>query len=450
MNKSKAIVVITIVSVLIVLGIVSAFVNLDNGELGIYKYISYPKLIKLGLDLKGGVYAVYEASADTDKGDIETRMNGTRDALETMLFNKGYTEAVVTLENDNRIRVEVPDVDDPRAIFDLIGRPATLEFTENDASKTGENGLPDRGQVYVSGKNLKNVYVTLDQNNNYAVALEFDDVGTRAFAKATSERINQNISIWVGDECVTTAKVNTAINDGNAIITGNYDYDSANALVTRIQAGAFDVALSMIDTNTISATLGDTSLNTSVIAGLVGLALIIVFMCVFYRLFGVAASMSLMIYGTAYILFLAIFPWVQLTLAGIAGVILSIGMAVDGNIVIFARIKDEFRLGNASYIGDDGMLKNKSMSIHAAVKNGYRKATPAIIDGNITTILGCIVMLFVGGSAIKSFAITLLIGVVISVLCSLLVSRVLVYSMIALAKDDPKLYSLSVGGADHE
>lgn len=445
-DKGIAISVLTVISVLIVLGVVFAFVSLDNGELGVYDYVAYPNNISLGLDLKGGVYAVFEPKT-TNEANLESRMQGTADALESMLFNKGYTEAVVSLENNNtRIRVEVPDVDDPETIFTLIGKPASLVFSSS------ETDIPTTANTYLTGKHVENAYVGYE-DNQYVIALEFDDEGAKLFETATTDRLNKSLSIWINDELVTSPTVNSVISNGKAIITGNYTYESASELATRIQAGAFDVELNMIESNTITATLGENSVRTSVLAGLIGLALIIVFLCVFYRLYGVAASLALLIYSTFYIFFLSIFPWVQLTLSGIAGVILSIGMAVDGNIVVFGRIRDEYRLGNADTIGADGKVIGKSMSVHAAIKAGFRKALPAIIDGNVTTLLGCIVMLFVGGSSIKSFAITLMIGVILSVLSTVFLTRVLVYSIYHLSNTKPQLFALPVaqqGGADHE
>lgn len=428
MNKTKAIVVLSIISVLIVLGIVFGFMSLDNGQLGIYDYVAYPKNISLGLDLKGGVYAVFEPRS-TDVENLEGRMQGTADSLEDMLFDKGFTEAVVTLENNNtRIRVEVPDVDDPETIFTLIGQPASLAF-----SSAGSGEELTEENTYVTGEYVENAYVSYDSDSGYVVALEFNNVGATLFAKATEERLNKALNIWINGEWKLGPTVNSVIANGRAIITGNYTYEEANNLAISIQAGAFDVELTMVESNTISPSLGTNSVKTSVIAGLIGLALVIVFMVVFYRLLGVAASIALLFYSTFYIFFMSIFPWVQLTLAGIAGVILSIGMAVDGNIVVFSRIRDEFRLGQAV-----------SMGVHPAIQQGFKRATPAIIDGNVTTILGCIVMLFVGGSSIKSFAITLMIGIIISLFTVLLISRVLVYSIYALAGNKPKWYSLPV------
>ncbi len=451
MKKSTAIVVLSIFCVLIVLGSVFAFVSFDDGELGIYDYYAYPKNISLGLDLVGGVYAEFEPKT-SETGDIGSRMEGTAQSLESMLFDKGYTEAVVSLQDNNtRIRVEVPDVDDPEEIFNLIGRPASIEFR-----KEGQNETPS-STPYVTGKDLENAYVSMNNNGQYVISLEFDSAGATKFAAATEERKGSTISIWINGEWVMSPTVNAVISNGKAVIEGNYSYEEAYNLATQIQAGAFDVELELVESNTITATLGANALKRSIIAGLVGLALIIVFMVVFYRLLGVGASLALLIYTTFYIFFLSIFPWVQLTLSGIAGIILSLGMAVDANIVVFARIRDEYKKTNVimSEAAADSDAHRKS--VLASIKTGFSKATPAIIDGNVTTLIGCIVMLFVGGAAIKSFAITLMIGVIISLFTAMFVTRVLVYAIYALAYKDGKnvaekfnLPVVEAKGADNE
>lgn len=442
MSKTKAIVVMTIICVLIVTGTVFAFVSLDDGELGIYDYIAYPATISLGLDLKGGIYAVYEANSE-DTENLESRMQGTATALGNLLFEKGYTERTIALQNNNtRIRVEVPDVDNPETVFNLIGRPATLEFRKEgkDEEKTTD--------PYVTGKDVEKAYVTLSEDGEYEVALEFNDEGAKKFADATSELVGKPLNIWINDEWKLGPNVNEAITTGRATISGGYTYETASELATSIQAGAFDVELMLIESRTITPTLGVNAIRTSVLAGLIGLALIIIFMISVYRLLGVAASLALMIYTVTYLFILSIFPWVQLTLAGIAGVILSLGMAVDANIIIFSRIKDEYR--NAGAFGETSGAKMLEKSVHTSIKDGFRKATSAIIDGNVTTILGCIVMMFIGGASLKSFAITLTIGIVISVFTALVISRVLLYSMLEMTKNKPTYYNLYRGGAENE
>ena len=454
MTKGKAIAVFAIIGVLIVMGAVFAFVSLDNGELGVWDYKAFPRAISLGLDMKGGVYAVFEANTDNTT-DLSSRMDGTAEQLSKMLYNKGYTEATVAKVGDDRLRVEVPDVSDPKTLFNLIGTPSSLEFrTEGQGEELTDAGL------WVDGKHLEKAYVSLNNNNEYVVAIKFDSYGTERFAAATTELSTNNgvLNIWVNGEWLMGPSVKNPITDGSAIIESAdwaSDYTAASDMATKLLAGAFDVELKLVESREISATLGDNALSTSLLIGAIAIAIIIILLILLYRLLGVASGIALIYYVITYVFILSVFPWVQLTLAGIAGVILSIGMAVDGNIVVFSRVRDEFAMGNAVTYDEAGIPSIKHMSVHAAIKAGFAKGTPAIVDGNITTLLGCIVMLFVGGSAIKSFAITLMIGIIFSMLTVLLVSRLICYCLYALVGDKPKVFNLPVtqvseGGADNE
>ena len=427
MTKAKAIVVFVIMGILIATGAVFAFVSLDNGELGVYDYKAYPKNISLGLDMKGGVYAVFEANT-TDVSDLESRMNGTVDQLSDMLYEKGYTEATVSKVGNDRIRVEVPDVSDPETLFTLIGTPSSLEFRSEGQGET----FTDAG-LWVTGKDLETAYVSVNEDKQYVIALQFDEEGTKKFATATSERLNQSLNIWINGEWVMGPTVNSVISDGKAIITSSEwanDYDKANEYVTSLLAGAFDVELKLVESREISATLGDNALSSSLIIGAISIALIILLLILLYRLLGVSSGIALLYYIITYVFVLSVFPWVQLTLAGIAGVLISIGMAVDANVVIFSRIKDEYRIGTGE------------ISIQTAVSSGFRKSISAIMDGNITTLLGCVVMYFLGTSAIKSFALTLAIGIIISIFTALVVTRLLVSSFLAFNRENPKFYNL--------
>jgi len=421
-SRKKSIVLLSIIGVIIVLGTVFAFINLDQGQLGVYDYIAYPKAIKLGLDLKGGVYAVFEANEE-ETDDLAGRMEGTVDSLQELLFSKGYTEASVTLQSGNRIRVEVPDVEDPENVFQLIGKPATLEFKKDEES-----------EPYVTGADLNTAYVSTDENGKYVVALEFNSEGTEKFANATQERLNQTIGIYINGVEKISPTVNNVISNGKATIsngTQGYSYDEAYNLAVSIQSGAFAVKLKLIESRTISPTLGVDALKTGIIAGAIGIALVFIFMGVVYRMLGLAADIALALYIIVLLFFLSIFPWVQLTLPGIAGIILSIGMAVDANVIIFSRIKDEFRSGK---------------TIRTSVKEGFSKATSAILDSNITTIIGAIVLWIFGATAIKGFAITLFTGIVLSLFTSMVITRLLLKAMLSFNDESPKLYNLESHG----
>lgn len=430
MSRKKSIVLLSCICVIIILGTVFAFINLDNGELGVYDYISYPKGIKLGLDLKGGIYAVFEADEE-DADDLQDRMQGTVTSLQNLLFSSNYTEAVVTLQSGNRIRVEVPDVEDPEHIFMLIGRPATLEF------KATEDSEP-----YVTGNNLKKAYVSQDENANYVVAIEFDDEGTKKFEEATRDRQGQTLGIYINGVKKIEPTVNQVINTGKAVISsgsssgGGYSYEEAYELAVSIQSGAFAVNLKLIESKTVSPTLGENALKMGIIAGAIGIFLVIILMLVMYRLLGLAANIALIIYIIIFVFFLSIFPWVQLTLPGIAGIILSVGMAVDANVIIFARIKDEYRKGK---------------TIRTSVNEGFKKATTAIIDANITTLIGAGVMWAFGAVSVKGFAIVLFIGIVLSLFSSMVVTRLLLQAFLSFNDEKPLSYNLNrLGGGSDE
>lgn len=420
MKKWQSIVILTVLAILIVLGSVFGFLSLDNGELGITNYYAYITNISLGLDLSGGVYAVYEVDesklTDEQKSDIDNLIKGTMASLESLLFSKGYTEAQVT-ESNKRIRVEIPDEDDPERIFSLIGRPSSFEFKEYVDGKEGDLSLNDaNGKVKLeekfTGTDIASTGVRYDDSTGYyEVVLSFTEEGTKKFSTATTALTGSQLSIWINDEFVIAPNVNSAITQGTASISGNYSYDQAYDLAVRIQSGSFPLVLKMSESNTLTATLGSSAIKAGLISGIVGLVLIFLYVIIMYKLMGVAASLSLWFYSLTYLFFLSIFPWVQLTLSGIAGVLLSIGMAVDANVIIFERVKEEYRNGK---------------TMRTSILTGFKRSLGAIIDGNVTTIIGAVVLIAFGAATIKSFGITLLIGIIISLLASLLLTRLII------------------------
>lgn len=418
MSKKKSIIILAILTLIVVA--VSLVTVPLNGEDSVpvgesnYDFIWVYKAISLGLDLQGGMYAVYIADLEGKTGDEATAaMDGTISNLQELLFNKGYTEAVVTSQTENnvrKIRVEVPDIEDTETLMSLIGDPAELTFTDAD------------GNVVIRGEeHLKNASVT-QENGEYQILLQFNDKGTTAFANATAAATSTNkvtINIVIDGETIMSPQASQPITGGTATIStpGGYTYDQAYAYATKIQSGLLGVKLTLDEVQTISPSLGKDAMSNSLIAAAVGICLIIIFMILIYKLMGVAASMALIIYVELLVFFLAAFPWVQLTLPGIAGVLLSIGMAVDANVIIFERIKDELSTGR---------------SLESSIKMGFKRATPAIIDGNVTTLIGAVVMWIFGATTIKSFAITLFIGIVLSMFTALIISRVILYCIVAL------------------
>lgn len=450
MNKKKSITIFIILSVLIVITAVLAFVEFP---IGLYDYNGYAKSIKLGLDLSGGVSAVFDV-VDTDedgnkidKDTLRASLDGVVSSMQALLISKNYTEAVVSydLSGDPTLTVEVPNVDDPERVFDLIGRPASLKITN------GKEGTEEK--VYIIGKkHLESVGLTQDPDypSSYAVSLQFNKEGTTAFATATTENKGGQVVFFINNEKFMTVNVNTVISDGRAIIqqsNGGYSYEAAYELATRLQAGTFGVDLISREPNIVSPTLGDSAIRNSLIAGAIGMFLVLVFMFVVYRNFGLMADIALIIYVELLLVLCAVFG-VQLTLPGIAGIVLGIGMAVDANIVIFERIKDEFK-NNIGIAEPDFFSKptrsadGKITSQGGIISVAFRRAAVTVIDANITTLIGAVVLWILGGQAVVGFAITLFISILVSMFTSLIVTRGLIYTLTGFdGYNNPKLYNL--------
>lgn len=415
-NKKAATFVIGLVAVLLVLAGVFGFVSV---ELGTTDYLAFIKNIKLGLDLEGGVYAVYECQRPADQeytdDEFKAAVDGTAKTLEDLLFSKGFPEAQVSTSG-NQIRVEVPSVNDQDDIFALIGRPATLEMYETD---TEGKKVDNTAKPLISGKDVKSASVGQDENGKYIIALKFNKDGTKKFADATTKLQGKNMGIFINKELLMNPKVEAVISNGEASITGDYTYEQANETAVKIQSGAMAIPLNLLESDTISPTLGSTSTRDGLIAGGVGLLLIMAFMIWRYRMMGVAASISLLFFTATYLFFLSIFPWVQLTLPGIAGILLSMGMAVDANVIIFERIKE--------------LRQGRMKKLASCVDEGFKNSYSAILDGNVTTLIGAIVLIILPTAAsIKGFAITLLIGIIISLISALFFTKLMIKSMFVL------------------
>ena len=427
MKKKSSIVKLTLIGVALAIGIVLSVFSFKL-PFGFYNYKSFASSIKLGLDLKGGIYAVYDTNSD-GADNFQSKLEGTQDRLQSLLVSKGYSEAVVTIEDKTRLRVEVPDVDDPKAIFELIGQPAELQFY------LGKNNTD--GTMFMTGKEVVSAEGYYDsQQGKPIVSLVLTDEGRKIFGEITTNNVNGTISIYSvtkGEDptLVSSATINEAITTGRAQITmSGTDATVAKELATKIMSGTFDVELTLLSSDVISPTLGEQALKLGIIAGAIGLLLVVAFLIWRYRLFGVVATVALGIYAVLMLFFLAVFPWVQLTLPGIAGIILSLGMAVDGNVIIYERIRDEYAAGK---------------SILAAVNAGFKKAMVAIFDSNITTVIAAIVLIIFGTGSISGFGVTLLIGILLSMFTSLLVTRGLCKYFTAINSTNAKAYGLKRG-----
>lgn len=369
--------------------------------------------IKLGLDLQGGVNIVYEAAIDNPTA---ADMAAAVQMIRTRLDKEGYTEADASQEGSNRIRVDIPGVDDAQSAVDSIGAAAMLRF------------LDEAGNEIVTGKNIKEATAQITQNNlggqEPVVSIKMDDEGTKLFSEFTKNNIGKPVIIMLDEQVISTATIQAHITDGNGMISGGFTTDEAKQLAERIEAGALPFALNAVSSNGVGAKLGMGALETSVKAGLIGFIFILVFMVALYRFSGVAADIALVIYVGLLLVALSIMG-ATLTLPGIAGIILSIGMAVDANVIIFTRIKEELRAGK---------------SVRSSIEAGFDKAFSAILDGNVTTLIAAAVLYSLGTGVIKSFATTLAVGIVISMFTALVVTRFLLKLFVGMGIDKPALY----------
>ena len=421
MTKKRATKSIVFIILLLIVGILLAFCRFEIPFTN-QTYNGFINSIKMGLDVSGGVTAVYDAKLADENSDVDldTAIQSTINRLESILADRGYTEATVTTQQGNRIRVEVPDVEDPQEVFDLIGNPAKLSFkTEEDPNAESK----------ITAADIKSIKYDF-QNNEHGVAIDFNSEGSLKFSELTEELVSSggSVYVYIGDELYTTLSVKEHITGGSTFISGGMDTRAeAEEFALRIMSGTFSAELSLYESSIVSATLGMDAISTGLIAAIVGLLLIFIFMAVMYRTFGLMADIALMFYVILVLFFLQAIPLVQLTLPGIAGIILSLGMAVDANVIIFERIKDEYRHGKR---------------IPASVKGGFKRSTTAILDSNITTLMVCIVLYILGTGAIKGFAITLFIGIVVSMFTAIFVTRWLINICLAFNSSKEEYYNL--------
>ena len=367
--------------------------------------------ISLGLDLRGGVYTVYQAENNGDP-DFDTKMESTVSILTSRLTRQGFTEATVTRQGSDRIRVEIPNVSDPNQILTIIGTPAQLYFVDESGNNLMEGGM------------VKNAQAAQDQDGKPCIAFELTDEGAKIFAEATAATLGKTISITLDGETISRATVNTVIAGGKGEITGNFTADEAKNLATLILSGALPLNLTQLEVSAISATLGVEALDRAIQAGIIGVALVMLFMLFRYRLCGLVADIALTIYIMIVVLLLAL-TGAQLTLPGVAGIILGIGMAVDANVVIFERIREEVKNGRP---------------IGSAVRKGFSNALSAIIDSNVTTIIAAVVLYAFGTGSVRGFALTLGIGVATSLVTAVFVTHKLLDIFADLGIKNQKLY----------
>ena len=416
MKKSKAI--ITLVVTLLVtaaLGYV-AICGIGSEKAGAASQI------KQGLDLAGGVSITYEIQEDNPS---DQDVSDTIYKLQQRVTNYS-TEAEVYKEGGNRITVEIPDVTDANAILEELGQPGTLMFLDSDGYTKFSNG--EECTPLLTGSDVKNAVAGADTSQSstskYVVSLEFNDEGKQKFADATSANVGKIIYIVYDGKVVSAPRVNEAITGGSAQIDGMSSYDEANTLASYVRIGAMPLELKEMRSQVVGAKLGETAIQTSLLAGAIGLAILCLFMIIAYRVPGVAACLALVIYVALDIFILSVYE-ITLTLSGIAGIVLSIGMAVDANVVIFSRIREEIGAGK---------------SVDAAIEQGFKKAMSAVVDGNVTTIIAALVLYLRGSGSVKGFAVTLGIGVVLSMFTALVISKTIVRLLYNFGCKSEKLY----------
>lgn len=372
--------------------------------------------LKYGLDINGGVYVVMEAQTDATGEELAELMDQTRAVLDNRVNQMGVAESSVTIEGDKRLRVEIPGVDNAEDAIAAIGRTAKLNFILAD------------GTIVVDGSNVKDAQIATD-GSNYKILLEFDSEGAGLFEEGTRKALSgevtsvidgvtpNQIAIVLDNEIITHPNVQNVISGGNCEITGGYSKEEASTTAALIRGGALPVELIEIQSSVQTATIGADALDKSIVAGAIGLAIVFVLMLVFYGMLGLVADIALLLYVVLF-LWSMVGMGVVLTLPGIAALILSIGMAVDANVIIFARIKEEIAAGK---------------SIRVAVDAGFKNALTTVLDAQITTLIAAVVLFEVGTTSVKGFALTLMIGIVFSIFTAVVITQLFI-SLLASSK----------------
>lgn len=423
-TKRKAVINLIIFFLLLAGGIYMAIAGVGQNESG--KTANVP----LGLDLQGGLSVTYEIQDEKPTSD---EIKATVDKLQRRV-DAYSSEGEVYQEGNDRITVEIPlntEKVDAHDVLDELGQPGQLLFLDSENytiwQQNQNNGTNDAYEAVLTGSDIKNAQAGVDDSGtvkDYVVQLQFTDEGAQKFATATAANIGKPIYI-IYDGAVTSAPtVQRAITDGNAVINKISSYDEAESLASTIKIGALPLELKQIQYNIVGAKLGQKAVSTSLIAGAIGFGLVCILMIVLYRFPGFIASLALTGYVVLMLLILSI-RHITLTLPGIAGIILSIGMAVDANVIIFTRIREEISAGSG---------------VRAAVKAGFSKALSAILDGNITTLIATVVLMILGSGSIKGFAVTLMLGIVLSMFTALFVTKMLLNSFLELGVQNPKMY----------
>ncbi len=382
--------------------------------IGIFGWFGYDSMddIKLGLDLAGGVSITYQAVKEDPTAE---EMSDTIYKLQQRVQTYS-TEAEVYQEGNNRINIDIPGVSDANAILEELGKPGSLSF------------MDEAGNVILTGDQVasakEGIYNDQSGQKQYVVMLTFTEEGSKAFAEATAANIGKRIAIVYDGKLYSNPVVNSAITGGQCEIQGMSSYEEAKDLAATIRIGSLSLELEELRSNVVGAKLGQEAISTSLKAAAVGFGIVVIFMIAVYLLPGLAASLALCLYVGLMLVLLSLFN-ITLTLPGIAGIILSIGMAVDANVIIFTRIKEEIGAGK---------------TVKSAIQAGFHKALSAIIDGNITTLIAAAVLYWRGSGTVKGFAATLALGIILSMFTALFVTKTILNAFFTLGLQDPKFY----------
>ena len=388
-SKSSILFVISVVAIILL-----AFVGFKGIKIAGWEVKSFNNAITKGLDLQGGVSVLMEIQEDDVSSDVRQR---TKQLLELRVNKIGVAETVVTEEGEKRIRIDIPGAYDSNEIVDGLSKTGNLEFKDAD------------GNVVLTGKDVKDATAILDDTSRPVVSLELNADGQEKFAEVTANNIGKTISIYMDDEVVSSPVVQNTITNGKAVINGMSSMDEATKLAGVISSGALPVSIKAVSINNVGAQLGSEALPNAVKAGVIGIGIIFLFAIIYYRIPGIFASIALTLYITLVLLVFTELK-VALTLPGIAALLLTIGMAVDANILIFERIKEELKNG---------------ISVKSAVKAGFENAMSSIVDSNSTTFIAALILYFIGSGSVKGFAVTLMIGIVLSLFTALIVTKTL-------------------------
>lgn len=424
--------ILSFVAVLLVIALLccTAVFGLTVGPIQIPNVLDEENGIRRGLDLVGGSSITFEAQLPDgyNTSNLQSDMNSVQAMMTKRLDSLGYTEATVELVGDTRIKVDIPAISDPQEAVEVLGATAQLQFLNAD------------GEVILGGSDIKSAsagYGKVSQTSvaeEHYVNVEFTDEAAEKWTEATklaaqAEDGKNYIKIVMDEETLSSPSVSseyaeTGITGGGCIISGNFDADSARTLAEQINIGQLPFTLEEVSMSAVGPSLGEKALSTSLMAGAIGILLVMIFMIVMYRVPGFIASIALLFYTALDAVILTV-AHVNLSLPGIAGIILSIGMAVDANVIIFERIKDELHNGK---------------TVRAAIDSGFSRAWTAIIDSNITTIIAAVVLYFFGSGTVVGFAITFGIGVVLSMFTAVTVTRFLLRRIVEFNIRNPKLY----------